>query len=450
VLKTGNVVGAALLLVAGGLAGWIAHSWKAPAATSAEADEDAAPEVKPEDMSVEVVSAKAVKGDLPIALPVIGAVRADEGALVALGSRAGGRVAEVSVRGGDDVKKGAAILRFDDAPLALAVAQAKSALASAANQLDEFDRVGRDRQDAELESAAKQSESDLATAQAQLDRVLALRKDDLASARTEAEARQATDHARRDRDVAAKALAAFRTAGADLQHSTLTAARDAADAALRDAQAILAEAVVTAPADGRILTLTAHLGERVEAGATIGALLRPDGRVIVFGVTPSQAADVPPGAGVTWTDAAGATRKAVVRSLAADVAGGANLVDVTCVPDAGGPAPAPGLFVRGEIVTRTLDDAVLVPSRAVVRADDKLCVMVVGVGGIAKRAEVEVLGRHGDVAAVKGAVKDGDRVAVEGAYNLPDGARTHEAPAKDEDEGGKKGEKDEETPGKGK
>jgi multidrug efflux pump subunit AcrA (membrane-fusion protein) len=69
---------------------------------------------------------------------------------------------------------------------------------------------------------------------------------------------------------------------------------------------------------------------------------------------------------------------------------------------------------------------VLVPASAVVRADDKTCVMAVGAGGVAKRVEVELLGRHGDVAAVKGEVKAGEQVVVEGGYNLPDGAMTTE------------------------
>jgi multidrug efflux pump subunit AcrA (membrane-fusion protein) len=445
VKTTGNAVGAVLLFAAGALAGWTVHAWRSPDAEKGEADEEAAPEVKPEDMSVAVVTAKAAKGDLPVTLPAIGSVRADEGALLSLGSRAGGRVAEVSVRAGDDVKRGAAVLRFDEAPLALAVAQEKAALATAANQLDEFERSGRDRQEADLASAATQAESDAGVAQAQLDRVLTLRKDGLSSEKSETEARQAAAHARRDADVAAKALAAFRTVGADLQHSTLVATRDAAAAALRDAQAVLAEAAVVAPADGRIVALTAHAGDRVDSGAAVGSLLRPDGRVLAFGVTPAAAAGLAPGATVQWTDAAGAARTATVRSVGADVAGPAGLVEIVAVPE--GAAPQPGLVVRGEIVTRTIAGAVLVPSRAVVRAEDKPCVMLVGAGGVAKRVEVEVLGRHGDVAAVKGEVKDGDAVVVEGAYNLPDGAKTHEGEAKDEEKHGEKDDaKDEEKP----
>src|SRR6185436_2594726 len=91
------------------------------------------------------------------------------------------------------------------------------------------------------------------------------------------------------------------------------------------------------------------------------------------------------------------------------------------------PSPQPGLVVRGEIESRRLTGAVLVPSHAIVRAEDEPTLVLVGDDGIAKRVEVEILGRHGDVAAVKGDVKDGDRVVVEGGYNLPDGAKTHEA-----------------------
>jgi RND family efflux transporter MFP subunit len=396
---------------------------------------------------VDVVTAKATRGDLPLAIPVVGAVRADEGALVTLSSRAGGRVALVSVRAGDDVKKGAPILRFEKEPLELAAGQARAALAAASNQLDEFERIGRDRQEREFDAVAKQTGADVAAAEKTLERVAALRRDGLAAEKTETEARQSLDRAQRERDAAAKSVEAFRTAGADLQHATLVAARDAAAASLKDAEAVLADAVVVAPGDGRVSTLSAHLGDRVESGAAVGTLLRPTGRVVVFGVTPAQAASIRPGSAVTWNDGAGCLCAGEIRSIAADVAGSAGLVEVTATPCAGPtgeqPCPQPGLFVRGEIETSRLAGAVLVPAAAVVRDDDATIVVTVGEGGISKHVRVEVLGRHGGLAAVKGDVKDGDRVVVEGGYNLPDGAKTHEGPAKDEAD-------DEKKPGTGK
>lgn len=437
--KPGSIVGGALLLAAGVLAGWLARSLTAPpSAESAGEDEEAAPHVEPGDMDVEVVTAKAERGNLPLTIPAIGVVRADESAILTLSSRAGGRVTQVNYPVGHDAARGYAIVRFDDAPAKLAVEQAKAALAAAANQLDEFDRTGRERQESELESAARQAVADAAVADAQAARVAALRKDGLASEKAETEAKQAADHAHRESDVAAKALAAFRTTGADLQHSTLAATRDAAQAALKDAEAVRGECEVFPPVDGRITALFAHVGDHVEPGAPVVSLLVGPARVLAFGVTPAQAASVTQGADVTWTDSAGAPHHAVVRSVGAEVGGGAGLVEVAAVPagdEAGtGPPPQPGLYVRGEIETSHLDGVVLVPLAAVVRAEDEPIVVTVGEGGIAKHVAVKVLGRHDREAAVEGDVKAGDRVVIAGGYNLPDGAKTHEAAAEREPE----------------
>jgi multidrug efflux pump subunit AcrA (membrane-fusion protein) len=421
-VKVAHFVQAASLVCVGVAAGWLIRSWKGPTGESEETAEESA--TKPEDMSVEVVTQEAKKGELHVTLAAIGVARADEGAIVSLGSRAGGRVAEVFVKTGEDVKAGARILRYDEAPLALAVAQAQAALATASNQLDQFERADRAKQDADLAAAAAKAASDEESAARQFARQSDLLASGLAAPRAVDDARAALQKAKLDHASADLALSSFRNVGGDLQHAGLVAARDVAAAALADAKAVLAQATVTAPVDGRVLALSTHLGDRVDVGAVVGTLLRGEGRILVFGVTPAQAVGICPGAHVTWTDATGAGREASVRSVAGDVTGGTGLVEIVAAP--AGDAPPPGLVVRGEIETGALSGVVLVPLRAIVRAEDEPSVVVIGAGGVSKRVRIEVLGRHGDVAAVKGDVKGGDRVAVEGGYNLPDGARTHE------------------------
>ena len=106
-------------------------------------------------------------------------------------------------------------------------------------------------------------------------------------------------------------------------------------------------------------------------------------------------------------------------------------VEVRIVPDAGA-EELPGELVRGEIVLENLAGVLLVPQAALVRAQGKSAVVLVGAGGIAHVVTLEVLARHADLAAVRGELHAGDVLIVEGAYNLPEGARTVgivEAPA---------------------
>lgn len=435
--KSATALGSTLLLVTGAAAGWLLHN--ALVRDGGEHDDDEGEQVEPADMDVEVSTARATAGELVVSEPVLGVVRADEGAVISLGSRAGGRVAEVLVRPGDDVKAGAPVLRYEGAPLALAVAQAQAALAAAANQVESFDRADRQKVEADLVASAEKAAADEVAAAKHVERQTALLADGLVAPRAVEEARTALVKAKADRSAADLALSSYRGASAELQRSALVAARDAAAAGLADAKVVLADAVVHAPADGHVLAVTSHAGDRVDAGAVVGTLLLPQGRVLVFGLTPANAVGIGAGTSIVWFDVSGARRVAKVRSVSGEVGAATGLVEVIAVPE--GAPPAPGLIVRGEIEARPIVGAVLVPSRAVMRHEDQLSVVVIDDGHVAKRASVEVLGRREGVAAVRGDVKAGDRVAIDGAYNLPDGARTHEPSDRDAAEHGSSPEK---------
>ena len=62
------------------------------------------------------------------------------------------------------------------------------------------------------------------------------------------------------------------------------------------------------------------------------------------------------------------------------------------------------------------------PESALVRSADRTVVVTVDAGDIAHVVPVEVLGRSAGRVAVAGEVHAGDRVIVDGAFNLPDGA----------------------------
>jgi membrane fusion protein (multidrug efflux system) len=86
-----------------------------------------------------------------------------------------------------------------------------------------------------------------------------------------------------------------------------------------------------------------------------------------------------------------------------------------------------GLFVRGEIELQRIAGVVLVPESSISRADDKQ-VVVLARDGKARVVPVEVLGRHGGFAGVRGEIQPGNHVVVDGGYNLPDGAGLLETP----------------------
>ena len=446
-MKLGLLATGFVTVCLAGAGGWFLRTALHPA--QAEHGSDAEPQegASPGEMSVEVVIEPAKTGELTTTLAAFGVVRAADGELRAISSRAGGRVEAVLARRGEQVKAGAALFRLERAPLELAAAQARSAAAIAENALSTFDRGGRAKRTAELESSVAEARTAVEVTEKQSLRTASLRQDGLSSEKAIAEAALLADRARRELATAERNLEAYRTTDADLERATLAATRDAAMLAAKDAEAILAASEVLAPVAGRVASVAVRIGDRAEPGAELATLLAGDRREIAFGVTAAQRTTIPADARVTWQDALGAIRSGRIRGTATLVDSALGLHEMLALPDEGQPTPLPGEVVRGEIEVRRLEAAVLVPTRAVVRAAHGVS-LVLAIDGLARVVPVEVVGRHEGVTAVSGAVKVGDSVIVEGGYNLPEGARVHAIKAPEEESGGK-GAMDGDSDGKG-
>ena len=446
-MKLGLLATGFVTVCLAGAGGWFLRTALHPA--QAEHGSDAEPQegASPGEMSVEVVIEPAKTGELTTTLAAFGVVRAADGELRAISSRAGGRVEAVLARRGEQVKAGAALFRLERAPLELAAAQARSAAAIAENALSTFDRGGRAKRTAELESSVAEARTAVEVTEKQSLRTASLRQDGLSSEKAIAEAALVADRARRELATAERNLEAYRTTDADLERATLAATRDAAMLAAKDAEAILAASEVLAPVAGHVASVAVRIGDRAEPGAELATLLAGDRREIAFGVTAAQRTTIPADARVTWQDALGAIRSGRIRGTATLVDSALGLHEMLALPDEGQPTPLPGEVVRGEIEVRHLEAAVLVPTRALVRAAHGVS-LVLAIDGLARVVPVEVVGRHEGVTAVSGAVKVGDSVIVEGGYNLPEGARVHAIKAPEEESGGK-GAMDGDSDGKG-
>lgn len=88
----------------------------------------------------------------------------------------------------------------------------------------------------------------------------------------------------------------------------------------------------------------------------------------------------------------------------------------------------PGSFVNVQLVSRTLPDAVVVPTQAVVTGPKEQFVYIVQEDGTVQPQNVKLLATEGGTAAVSG-LAAGVRVVVEGAQNLRPGSLVREAPA---------------------
>lgn len=82
----------------------------------------------------------------------------------------------------------------------------------------------------------------------------------------------------------------------------------------------------------------------------------------------------------------------------------------------------PGMFVTASVEIGSLQDAFLVPQRALIRQSDGSAGVYLAVDGKAKLQTVTTSGTHGNNWIVPGGLKDGDRLIIDGFQKIADGA----------------------------
>ncbi len=184
---------------------------------------------------------------------------------VELGSTLTGRVLTVAVSEGALVKAGDVLVRLENDELRASLAQSQASERQAAARLAGVRSTGRRT----AQAAVAQAESVLVAAQAELKRTLDLVAKGFVSAARLDEVRRATSVAQAQLDAARAQSAANAEPGTDVAQAQAQLAL--ASAARAAVQARLAEAVLTAPADARVLSRLVEPGQIVQPGR---ALLR--------------------------------------------------------------------------------------------------------------------------------------------------------------------------------
>ncbi|MBK7643704.1 MAG: hypothetical protein IPJ19_11770 [Planctomycetes bacterium] len=404
--------------------GWFVHE-RVAGGGQADAEAETAP-VDPAQMAVPVRTAEVTEGSLPRTLAFLGMLRASPGSEFALSSRSGGRVIAVHGASGQQVHAGEVLVEFERAPLEAAKLSADAELRSAELALESFGPED-ERRRLELESGVQRAQADVQLAATRVERLATLAGDGLAAPKALEEARNAAAQAVREVELAQQARESWTKKGSELERSTRAAALDVRRAAQHEAQALLEAAQLTSPADGQLVHFEVRAGDRLEPGASAGTLLAHAGRELVCGLLPSDVHALHAGLVAHWDEAGAPSRSGHVIATSAAVDPATGTVEVRIAPDEAS-AGIPGELVRGEIVLEQLSGVLLVPQTALVRAEGSSAVVLAGAGGIARRVPVEVLARHAGLAAVRGELHAGEQVIVEGAYNLPEGARTVRIP----------------------
>lgn len=213
---------------------------------------------------------------------------------------------------------------------------------------------------------------------------------------------------------------------------------DAARKSLQDASSTLkalekrgldvAQETLRAPMDGIITRLDVSQGQRVQADST-AMLIAAEKRLIArLGVEPEDLQAVHPGAVVTVTPVftPGVSIETSIREVHAMIDPDTQLVEVlAAIPEQQVERLVLGSRIRGRIQLASRTS--LVVPRSAVLSEGGNTYLFVAESGRARRVMVQTGWEEGDLVAVSGTLRAGDKVVVTGNYELADGMAVREA-----------------------
>lgn len=341
--------------------------------------------------------------------------RAATASRVDLGSTLTGRVLAVTVSEGALVKAGDVLVRLESDELQAALAQSKAGERQAAARLDGLRSTGR----IAAQAGVAQAESVRVAAQAELKRTIDLvAKGFLSEARLD-EVRRAAAVAQSQLDVARAQSAANAEPGTDVAQAQAQLAL--ASAARAAAEARLAEAVLTAPADARVLSRLVEPGQIVQPGRTLLGLALAGPLQLVAQVDERYLGQLEPGQTADVLADAYPTQRFAARVLSiaplVDAQRGAIEVKFSLPP----PAPAflrEDMTLSVEVETARIEQALVVPTGAL-RGDESTGISVwLEREGRVQARQVRLGLRTLDAAEVLEGLSEGERVLI-GTAPLP-------------------------------
>jgi len=191
---------------------------------------------------------------------------------VDLGFRVSGRIAEMPVEEGAHVKAGTALAKLDVRPLDDKVAVASAQIELATAELDKRRNGNRPQDIAQAEAALAQQQANLAKAREDYERRKPLIESGAISKALFDQTVAAYRAAQAQVEAASQALALQRAGSRREDIEAAAAQLSSARAQRASAATDLADAVLTAPSDGTILTRAREPGAIVQAGETVFTL----------------------------------------------------------------------------------------------------------------------------------------------------------------------------------
>ena len=336
---------------------------------------------------------------------------------VDVGSTVTARVDAVLVREGDAVRAHQPLVRLEAEEFDAALAQAVAAERQAQARLAGLRSTGRSATRAQLE----QAQANLTAARAELQRVQALVAQGFLSASRLDDSKRAVDVAEAQQDAAQAQAQANADRGTDIVQAQ--AQLQAARATTAAARARRTQAVITAPADARVLSRQVEPGQIVQPGKALLALALSGPTQIVAQVDERFLEQLRVGQkAVVMADAyPGQRLAATIISIAPEVDAQRGAVEVKFSLDQAAPAfLREDMTLSAEVETARRERALVLPARALRTAGAGEAMLVLD-DGRARERPVRTGLRTLDAVEVLEGVREGELVLM--GASLQPGAR---------------------------
>ena len=375
-----------------------------------------------EEIIIPVRTALVEKGEVNSFLKVTGVVEANE--TVRVTSEIMGQAKEVKVKDGEEVNKGDILIALGDEQIKIQVAQAQATLDSIQASSDKIKSGARPQEIKQAESALLQAKLNRDSVEENYLRMEKLFLEKAISQQQYEQAKNQYEIADVQHQSAQESYELVIEGAAEEDIKSVEAQVRQTKAALDMAKYQLKNTQITAPISGKVTSITVSSGEMVSPSIPLLSIIDVSRIFVKVGISEKDISKIKEGQKVNLEIDAFSEEKfqgeVVSKGVAVDQISKTLEVKIEILqPEVDIPV---GVFARGDILVKTNQDALIIPSSALTRKKDGIYVYVVE-EGIARQKEV-VLGIIQDERVeILDGLSGEEEIVVLGNQELEDGLK---------------------------
>ena len=377
-----------------------------------------------EEIIIPVRTALVEKGEVNSFLKVTGVVEANE--TVRVTSEIMGQAKEVKVKDGEEVNKGDILIVLGDEQIKIQVAQAQATLDSIQASSDKIKSGARPQEIKQAESALLQAKMNRDSVEENYLRMEKLFSEKAISEQQYEQAKNQYEIADVQYQSAQESYELVIEGAAEEDIKSVEAQVRQTKAALDMAKYQLKNTQITAPISGKVTSITVSSGEMVSPSVPLLSIIDVSRIFVKVGISEKDISKIKEGQTVHLEIDAFPEEKfqgeVVSKGVAVDQMSKTLEVKIEILqPEVDIPV---GVFARGDILVKTNQDALIIPSSALTRKKDGIYVYVIE-EGIARQKEV-VLGIIQDERVeILDGLSEEEEIVVLGNQELEDGLKVN-------------------------